>query len=104
MLTTQNDVWVGRAVLALEKTNPKWDEGFRGAFVNVACSAKDIAQAVDLLRKEFEESNYILTGLEGFFLTQMLDRPLTDYEKDLVDGTKEYPVQFKNVHMHKADA
>lgn len=104
MLTTQNNVWVGRAILSLEKASPKWADGFRGAFANVACSAKDIAEAVSLLHKEFEESHYVLTGLEGFFLAQMLDRPLTDYERDLVDATKEYPVQFKNVHLHKGDA
>lgn len=104
MLTTPNNVWIGRAVLSIERNNLKWAEGFRGAFANVACSAKDIAEAVGLLCQEFEESNYILTGLEGFILVQMLDRPLTDYEKDLVDGTKEYPVQFKNVHLHKGDA
>lgn len=103
-MTRPDNVWIGRAILSIERASPKWVEGFTGAFANVACSAKDIAEAVSLLRQEFEESNFVLIGLEAFVLVPMLDRPLTDYEKELIEGTKGYPVQFKNVHLHKGDA
>lgn len=104
MLIEQGHVWVGRAVLALGEGNPKWIDGFRGAFSNFACSAKDILEAVSILHKEFEESNYTLIGLESILPAQMLDRPLTEYERELVEATKKYPVQFKNVHLYKGDA
>ena len=34
---------------------------------------------------------------------QMLDRQLTVHEAALVEATDKYPVQFKDVHLHKGD-
>lgn len=104
MLNAKGDVWVGRAILALKEANPKWIDGFRGAFSNFACSADSIIEAVGKLYREFEESHFTLIGLESILPVQMLDHPLTDYEKELIEATKRYPVQFKNVHLHKGDA
>lgn len=104
MLGTQQNVWTGCAVLLLADSNPKRAEGFIGAFCNFACAATDLVQVIDLLYRELDESGYVVVGLKDTLMIQMLDRPLTDYEEELIEATREYPVQFKNVHLHKGDA
>lgn len=99
----QKGVWVGTATLLLASANPKRAEGFVGAFSGFACSAENIADAIKALHREFDESGYILVGVESMLPVHMLDRQLTDYETELVEATSQYPVQFKNVHLHKGD-
>ncbi|HET9818682.1 MAG TPA: hypothetical protein VFP92_05905 [Rhodanobacteraceae bacterium] len=98
------NIWTGRAVLLLTEKNPERSKGLIGAFCGFACAADNVAEAVTLLYRELEESGYLVVGLEDALMVQMLDRPLTDYEKELVEATKKYPVQIKNVHLHKGDA
>lgn len=105
MLNTEyENIWLGTAVLMLAEENSKRSEGFIGAFSGFACKTLDIAEAVRLLCEEFKESGYLLIGIEGMTLVNMLDRELTSYEEGLIAATAEYPVQFKNVHLHKGDA
>jgi hypothetical protein len=99
----QQDVWLGTATLLLGSENPKRLEGFIGAFSSFACSAGNIVEAMKALHREFEESGYILVGVENMVPVHMLDRQLTAYETELVEATSQYPVQFKNVHLHKGD-
>jgi hypothetical protein len=96
-------IWIGTATLLLADTNPKRAEGFVGAFAGFACSAENIVEAMKSLCREFEESGYVLIGVESMLPVHMLDRQLTDYETELVEATNQYPVQFKNVHLHKGD-
>ena len=95
--------WLGTATLVLANTNPKRAEGFIGGFAGFASSAENIAEAVKALRDEFEESGYSLVGIDNMLPAHMLDRQLTDYETELMDAIGSYPVQFKNVHLHKGD-
>lgn len=105
MLTmAKNKTWVGRAVLLLADNNPKRIDGFIEAFCGFACAADNLGEAITLLDSELKESGYSVVGLEDALMVEMLDRPLTDYEMELVEATKEYPVQFKDVHLHKGDA
>ncbi len=104
MLEAVRNVWTGRAVLLLTESNPERDKGFIGAFCSFACAAENLVEAITLLDRELKESGYLVVGLEDAVMVQMLDRPLTDYEKELVEATKAYPVQFKSVHLHKGDA
>lgn len=97
-------VWIGRAVLKLTESNPERNKGFIGAFCGFACVADNLVEAVTLLDRELKESGFLVVGLEDALMVRMLDRPLTDYEKELVEATKTYPVQFKNVHLHKGNA
>lgn len=92
------------AVLRLSQSNAKRSEGFTGAYAGVACSAKDAVEAATLISEEFDESGYELLGFESFLPADILGRELTDYEEELVMATNSYPVQFKNVHLHKPDA
>ena len=96
-------VWVGLAVLRLSLTNKKRVEGFTGAFAGVACLANDVAEAVDSLAKEFNEHGYELIGFENFLPVSVLERELTPYEEGLVEAATSYPVQFKDLHLHKGD-
>ena len=97
-------VWVGLAVLGLSKSNAKRGAGFIGAYAGVACCARNAVEATELLSKEFAENEYELLGFETFLPVGMLDRVLTGYETELVKATRSYPVQFKDIHLHKADA
>lgn len=92
------------AVLRLIQSNIKRREGFTGAYAGIACSARNAVEAAALISKEFDENGYELLGFESFLPADMLGRELTDYEEELVMATDSYPVQFKNVHLHKADA
>lgn len=97
------NVWLGMATLVLASANPKRSEGFIGAFAGFACRAANIAEAVEALRREFEESGYILIGIKHMLPMHMLDRQLTIYETKLLEAIDDYPVQFKDVHLHKGD-
>jgi hypothetical protein len=97
------NVWLGMATLLLASTNPKRSEGFIGAFAGFACRAENIAEAVEVLHQEFEESGYVLVGIKHMLPMHMLDQQLTAYEAELLEGIKDYPVQFKDVHLHKGD-
>ena len=97
------DVWIGMANLQLSSANPKRTEGFTGAFAGFACKAANIAEAIESLRREFEESGYVVVGIEHMLPLQLLDRQLTAYEAGLVEAIDSYPVQFKDVHLHKGD-
>jgi hypothetical protein len=97
------DVWVGMASLRLASANPKRRDGFAGAFAGFACRASNIAEAANLLLREFDECGYELVGFEHMILLQLLDRDLTPYEKGLVQAVESYPVQFRDVHLHKGD-
>jgi hypothetical protein len=97
------DVWFGLATLLLVNSNPKRSEGFIGAFAGFACRAANIAEAVEALRREFEESGYVLVGVKHMLPMHMLDRQLTGYEAELLEAIDGYPVQFKDVHLHKGD-
>lgn len=92
------------AVLRLSQSNTKRSEGFTGAYAGIACSAKNAVEAAALISNEFAENGYELLGFESFLPADMLDRELTDYEEELVMATNSYPVQFKDVHLHKPDA
>lgn len=92
------------AVLRLSESNAKRNEGFAGAFAGIACLAKDVVEATTLISSELDENGYELLGFESFLPANMLDRELTDYEEELVNATSSYPVQFKDVHLHKPDA
>lgn len=96
-------VWIGVAVLGLSDENPKRAEGFVGAFAGFASSASTIPDAVAALAEEFGESHYVLLGFEYMLPAERLDRELTAYESELVTATEQYPVQFKDVHLHKGD-
>jgi hypothetical protein len=100
----QGTVWIGMAVLRLSQANAKRREGFTGAFAGIACLASDVVEAVRLASNELDENGYELLGFESFLPVDMLDRELTDYEEGLVSATSSYPVQFKDVHLHKGDA
>lgn len=104
MLEPMQNVWTGRAVLLLADGNPERNKGFIGAFCGFACAADSLAEAVTLLDRELKDAGYLVVGLEDALMANMLERPLTDYEKELVEATKVYPVQFKNIHLHKGDA
>lgn len=97
-------VWLGLATMLLASTNPKRSEGFIGAFAGFACRAENIVKAVMMLHQEFEESGYVLVGIKHMLPIHMFDRQLTTYEAELLEGIKDYPVQFKDVHLHKVDA
>jgi hypothetical protein len=87
----------------LVSTNPKRSEGFIGAFAGFASRAANIVAAIEALSREFEESGYVLVGVEHMLPVHMHDRQLTSYETELIDSIDKYPVQFKNVHLHKGD-
>ncbi len=97
------NVWLGIATLLLASTNPKRSEGFIGAFAGFACRAENFADAVRALYQEFEESGYVVVGIKHMLPMHMLDRQLTAYEAELLERIEEYPVQFKDVHLHKGD-
>lgn len=96
-------VWIGVAVLALSDANPKRAEGFVGAFAGFASRAATISEAVDGLDEEFGEAGYVLLGFEHILPVERLDRELTAYESELLGATEVYPVQFKDVHLHKGN-
>lgn len=100
----QAKVWLGMAILGLKESNIKKRQGFVGAFAAVACAALDVAEATRLISCEFDENGYELLGFESLMPAQMLERELTDYEAVLVESAASYPVQFKDVHLHKGDA
>lgn len=102
-MSVLQEVWLGMANLQLASANPKRSEGFIGAFAGFACKATNIAEAIESLRRELEESGYILVGIEHMLPMQMLDRQLTAHEAALVEAIDKYPVQFKDVHLHKGD-
>jgi hypothetical protein len=92
------------ANLQLTSANPKRAEGFTGAFASFACKASNIVEAVDALCKEFEESGYVLVGIEHMLPVESLNRQLTTYESVLVAAVATYPIQFRDVHLHKGDS
>jgi hypothetical protein len=96
-------VWLGVAVLALSDANPKREEGFVGAYAGFASKAATIWEAVAALAREFDENGFYLLGFENMLPAECLDRELTTYERELLRATEEYPVQFKDVHLHKSD-
>lgn len=102
-MSTSLDIWLGMANLRLTSTNPKRAEGFTGAFAGFACKASNIVEAVDALCKELEEAGYVLVGIEHMLPVQWLGRQLTTYEAVLVAAVATYPVQFRDVHLHKSD-
>jgi hypothetical protein len=96
-------VWIGVAVLALSDANPKRAEGFVGAFAGFASCAATVSEAVAILDQEFREAGYVLLGVDYMLPVERLDRELTAYECELLRAAEEYPVQFKDVHLHKGD-
>lgn len=98
------EIWVGMATLVLLPTNVKRSEGFVGAYAGFAVRSATLADAVAALSKEFEESGFVVMGIDAMMPVAMLDRPLTEHEQMLVEASETYPVQFKNVHLHKGDA
>jgi hypothetical protein len=99
----QQTVWLGNAVLTLAQANPRRAEGYVGAFAGFACTAGSIYEAMKALYSEFAESGYCLVGVESMTPVHMVDRPLTKHESDLIEAIGTYPVQFRNVHLHKGD-
>ena len=101
---SDNIVWLGLSVLITSQDSQSRKDGFSGAYAGVACKAETVADAVKLIAAEFLENGYVLIGFESFLPVYALDREMTDYEEMLVVATSSYPVQFKNVHLHKADS
>jgi hypothetical protein len=99
-----NGVWVGTAVLVPTPENQVRADNYIGAYAGVACRATTIAKAVQLMASEFYENGYALLGFESLLPVGSLDRELTDYERALAEATAVYPVQFRDVHLHKGDA
>lgn len=99
-----NVVWVGTAVLVPTPENQARADNYIGAYAGVACRATTIANAVQLIASEFLENGYALLGFETLLPVGSLDREMTDYENELVEATAVYPVQFRDVHLHKGDA
>ncbi|MBI1210551.1 MAG: hypothetical protein GC190_03740 [Alphaproteobacteria bacterium] len=93
-------IWIGLATLVLAGEHPARNDGFAGGFAGFAVAANRIATAVANLVNEFGEHGYLVVGLEGMLPVSMLDREMTEHEAALVEATKSYPVQFKNVHLH----
>lgn len=69
-----------------------------------ACANESITGAIQAVFDEFAKSGYHLIGVESMLPAHMHDRDLTPYEKELLEATKDYPVQFKDVHLHKGNS
>jgi len=76
----------------------------RGAFVNIACKAPKISEAIELIAAELSENCLTLRGFEFIFDTNYLDRAPSDYEAKLIRRLQTYPIQFQNVHYFKPDS
>lgn len=96
-------VWLGVARLTVDTGNPKRTAGFTGAYAAFACRAADLVAALTLLCGEFREAGYNVIGFNHCTLLDLLERELTAQEAELVKATTQYPVQFKNIHLHKGD-
>lgn len=95
--------WIGKAFCAISEDRPEFADGCRGAYVVVACRACDIADATRAISAELGESGLNVRGFEHLFDISYLDRPLSEYEQQLISRLTSYPVQFENVHFFKAD-
>ena len=96
--------WNGRAFCRLSTDRPEFQDGFRGAYVVVACRAASAGEAVSLIESELLESDLMLSGFDYLFDIASMDRDLTEYEIKLNSRLSAYPIQFENVHFFKPDA
>lgn len=94
-------IWMGTAVLRLGDGHPYRKTGHTGAFAPFACEKDGLEEAISALRSEFEQNDLIMIGLREFLPEYVIDRVLTEYEQELVDGLQTYPVQFRDVHIYK---
>jgi len=97
-------IYTALAILSPDPDNPARKEGYIGAFAACMCEADCLSDAVRLIESEFNENGYGLIGFEYIADTRSLDRELTPDEQELVSLLQNYRVQFKNIHLHKADA
>lgn len=96
--------WTGIAVLLPQPNHPSLSEGYVGAFAPIACEGDSLSEAINKLSEELLGNQLFLVGLEDCIAVGMRDRILTEEEEELVSALDTYPVQFKNVHFHKADS
>ena len=98
------NTYVGRAFCSVDSSNPEFDEGMRGAFVVIVCSADNILEATKITMSELAENALTIRGFEYFFDTNYVDRELSNYEIGLIARLGSYPVQFENIHYFKPDS
>ena len=94
-------IFAGRALCSVDRSNPEFTEGMRGAYIAIVCRAHDISSAVDCISKELAEHALTVRGFDYLFDIKYFDRKSSKYEDKLVHRLGIYPVQFEDVHYFK---
>jgi hypothetical protein len=103
MKTEIKPTWICKAFCTISETRPEFIDGFRGAYVVIACLASDISEATCSIADELFESGLIVKGFDHLFDTLYIDRSLSEYEEALISRLESYPIQFEDVHFFKPD-
>jgi hypothetical protein len=98
MLVT-NRTWLGKAFCTVDRARPEYKQGHRGAVFVFACIADTLQSCVESITNEMVEHDLTLRGFEYLMDSEYMDRHLSEYEQELVERLRNYPVQFENVHF-----
>lgn len=97
-------VWAGQLELRLKRDTPEYSRGFRGAYTTVLVRCTDAARFVEAASEHVGQEGFVIGGIEKLFPLAAGQLEITEGMADLVERTRQYPVQWTTFHMFKDDA
>jgi hypothetical protein len=98
------DVWAARVELTLKASTPKYMQGYRGAYTTIFVRCESAEQFLTAAREHVDREGFTIGGIERLAPLIAGEFELNDTVKDLVERTREYPVQWSTFHLFKGDA
>lgn len=96
-------VWAGRLELRLNTDTEEYAKGFRGAFTTVLVRCKSVEQFVSMATEHIRLEGFEIASIEQLAPLALGKFEINETIEDLINRTREYPVQWTTFHMFKDD-
>jgi hypothetical protein len=97
-------VWAGRLELRLKKDTDEYARGFRGAYTTVLVRCENAEQFIAAASQHIDREGFLIGGIEQLFPLASGQFEINGTIEDLINRTREYPVQWTTFHLFKDDA
>ena len=97
-------VWCAHLELRLKSSAPEYANGFRGGFTTVFVRCESAADFIIAASEHVLSQGFDIIGIQQLYHLGYGQVELDAELEDLVELTYEYPVQWTEFHIFKADA
>jgi hypothetical protein len=97
-------VWAARLELRLKASAPEYAKGFRGGFTTILVRCETAEEFIIAASKHVDREGFEIVGLERLYPLAYGEFEINESLKELVELTRDHPVQWTTFHIFKGDA